>query len=363
MQLPELLEAYVTGNIRYHNLQRSVTLHPSKMSLNLKTEDPSVCNMSLSPEEAEVIVSDWIRVYYPNGDYGIFYVRSISENKLTGERDLSLEHCLGLLRDIAIPGEWKYNHEDIGGNASGATVKQVMDWALSAGSSYQAWWWEFGRTDFASVRECWTFTNTNTFDILDTLTESVEDCMWQFDMSSLPFKLSLVKQASLTATPSMEMRMNRNIQSMKVTIDKNGMANRVYGYGEKNLVFHTGSNNAKYVQNAESIRSWGLVSHILVDSSIRNADLLLKTCQKYLAQNKDPIVTISIDGLDLSEQTGEPLDKMRLGRVCRVPLPQYGTVVNERVMELNWPDCITRPENVTVTLANERKDIKHVLAK
>ena len=72
-------------------------------------------------------------------------------------------------------------------------------------------------------------------------------------------------------------------------------------------------------------------------------------------------MTIQISGLELADATGEPLDRLTLGRVCRVPLPEFGTVIEERIISKNYPDIIGRPSEVTITLGNELEDVSTIL--
>ena len=72
-------------------------------------------------------------------------------------------------------------------------------------------------------------------------------------------------------------------------------------------------------------------------------------------------VTGTVSGLDLSGATGEPLDKLTVCRLCRIPLPEYGTTILEKVAKLTWRDKIKDRESVAVTLANAVNDVQSIL--
>jgi hypothetical protein len=74
-----------------------------------------------------------------------------------------------------------------------------------------------------------------------------------------------------------------------------------------------------------------------------------------------PAVTVEVEGLELADATGESLDRIRLGRLCRIPLTEFGTTIEERVTELNYQDKVHQPEVVTVKLSNQAEDVTHDL--
>ena len=74
------------------------------------------------------------------------------------------------------------------------------------------------------------------------------------------------------------------------------------------------------------------------------------------------MVNIEVEGLELVESTGEALDRLRLGRMCRVPLPEFGTTITERIVSLTYQDKIHQPEVVRITLANNRDDVTRIIA-
>ena len=53
---------------------------------------------------------------------------------------------------------------------------------------------------------------------------------------------------------------------------------------------------------------------------------------------------------------------MTLGRLCRIPLPEFSTTIEERIIELNYRDKKNRPEEVRITMGNQRDDLTHIIA-
>ena len=85
--------------------------------------------------------------------------------------------------------------------------------------------------------------------------------------------------------------------------------------------------------------------------------LLLKALgHMALARSAAPRVCVTADALELSALTGEELDALRPGRRCRIPLPDladaWGDGVEGPIVRVEWPDLVTRPQAVRVTVSN-----------
>ena len=82
----------------------------------------------------------------------------------------------------------------------------------------------------------------------------------------------------------------------------------------------------------------------------------------YFERHSQPSVQIQIEGEDLKELTGESIDEMHLGRICRTALPAYDDVFLERIVSVTYPDALRTPTRVTVSLANKRQKAEDGIA-
>jgi hypothetical protein len=212
-----------------------------------------------------------------------------------------------------------------------------------------------GDCDFTDAQG-WKFTNSDIYNDLNSLTDAIEDCQWEFDQSVFPWKLKLKEWPTAS---TMELRRNRNLDTMNVTLDRSGMYTRVYPTGKNNLHIDSVNNNIPYLDRHTS--TYGVIANVITDSTIKDPNLLKAWAKKQLKRNSVPKVSVTISGYELSQATGESMDKLITGRLCRIPLPEYGETVTERLIELSWRDCIAQPDAVTCTLANELKTITGVL--
>ena len=104
-----------------------------------------------------------------------------------------------------------------------------------------------------------------------------------------------------------------------------------------------------------------MIATIGTEQRIDSQSELRSWAKARVKKHSQPTVTVTISGLDLSEATGESLDSFTLGKICRVPLPDLGETFNERVVKLAYSDTVSEPERVTVTLANELRDVAKIL--
>lgn len=339
MRMPYLLSG--------HTMTPAAMLRPVSMELDLQTDGQSTASMVLDDESPDVAIGSWIQIWAPNGEMCVMYVKNRRKDYVTGNLSLSLEHTFGLLQGMVVFGE--VTAETMSGTtgATTCTVSQAINYLL--GQQTETLWTLYS-CDF-SDEQGWKFTNSDIYSDLNSLTDAIMDCQWEFDQTVFPWRLSL---KALPTTATMEMRRNRNLETLQINLDRSGMYTRVYPTGKSNLHI-TGD----YIDN--NTATYGVIANVITDSTIASEGLLYAWAQKQLMKNSVPKVSVNISGYDLSQATGESLDKLVIGRMCRIPLPEYGMTVNERLTELSWQDCINMPESVQATLANELKTITGVL--
>jgi hypothetical protein len=118
----------------------------------------------------------------------------------------------------------------------------------------------------------------------------------------------------------------------------------------------------KQYVDASTVDTWGVVTKTFTEEDIYDAMTLQDVANRYLERHKDPRLSVELDALDLYAATGEPLDRFRMGYMCRMPMPQYNTTMYERVISKSYPDVYGSPHNVTVTLSNKIKTVADEIA-
>ena len=218
--------------------------------------------------------------------------------------------------------------------------------------------WQLGDVE-VYVRNGFTFRNQNLLEaLLSTASSVMEDCMWVTDQRTLPWTLHL---RSLSGGAMCEMRMERSVDSMTVTVDASDLCTCMYPVGLGDVGVENVNGGVNYLLSPKAA-VWGRVERLYIDSREGNTVTLLCNARKALRALEEPRVSVEISGAELSGATGEALDRLTIGRLCRVPLPQLHRTVQERIVELCWTDLASAPSQVRVTMANTRQNAASMLA-
>ena len=309
-------------------------------------ERNSQIQFTLPVGEAELTTGDWIRDDTDPGAGIVYRIRTVETNYQTRTVSCTAEHIIKVLRDTAIFGE--VTPEDMGGTETSVSALAAIKNAINRQSDWVLNEQGFG---YGSVSAGYTFNGDSVYEAIETVCSTLEDCWWSYDVSVYPFVLTIAHKAT---TATCEMRGGRNISSIRRTIDRSRMYTRIYPIGKENLHI-TGDCLSK------NTNIYGVICKVETDQSIESEDHLRMWAQGRLNRHCEPSVNTSINGLELSQETGEPLDHLTLGTVCRVPLPEFGTTLNETITKLQWRDKIKEPENVSVTLSNEMEDVASII--
>ena len=330
-----------------HSLQEAGRFSPESMPLTL-CERQSQASIAIGPEVPEIIVGDWLQDMDEPGEGIVWRVKTVEKQPLLESWTLQLEHVINTLKDELMFGE--VTPKTITGNSSAVncTAGEAIAYILGRQGI-----WTLGSIDsaYSGVSNPYSFNGENLFAALESVTASLEDAYWEYSFDTFPFVLSIKK---LDSTVDSEMRASRNIQTLRYTVDRSRMYTRFYPIGKNNLHI-----DGDYVSRNEQI--YGTISKVETDQSKSTKAELLRWANERIARHCEPSVTVTIAGLELSEATGEPLDHFTINKKCRVPLPDYGTTITEKVTKLQWADKIKEKEKVTVTLANLLEDVASII--
>ena len=327
-----------------HSLAPARKVPMEALSLSLKERESTA---TMTPADMTGIgVSSWFQDDTEPGRGIVWRVKSIGDAYATNTQTIQLEHVINTLRDRIMFGE--VTAATITGNskATSCTAEQAVRYILS----YQGDW-VLGSFGY-SVSNPYKFDGDTLFDALETVTASLSNACWTYDMNVYPFRLNIVNKDS---TVGSELRAGRNLTTITKTIDKSSMYTRFYPIGKDDL--HIVGN---YVERNANV--YGVIEKVETDASIDSEAELRRWANERLDLHAEPNVTIDVEGFELANATGESLDRMVLGRACRVPLPEYGTTIQERIVTLTYPDKIHQPKVFKATLANNREDVTKIIA-
>lgn len=301
-------------------------------------------NLTVGPGGPEIPDDAWLKDDQEPGGGIIWRAKASDGDRNTGTETLQLEHVICCLQDTLIDGE--YGPGDMGGGST-VSCAQAIRFALG----FQGVW-RLGDCEYTASLP-YEFNGESVYEAVETVCGTLENPQWEYDLSTLPFTLHIRKRSS---APACEMRYGRNLQQLRIRRDRTRMYTRIYPVGKDDLRLPE-----RYLSRNEGL--YGRADHTETDSTIGSAEMLRAWANARLAAHCEPLRTVTVTGLELSERTGEPLDKLVIGRVCRIPDPKRGEVTETRIVKLQWKNKIKEPESITATLSNEAEDVASIVSR
>ena len=314
-------------------ISQSLTLNERSSSTEITLEDSS-----------GIGIDSWMRDDKAPGRGIIWRVASMGMNFFTNTPTIKLEHIVNTLKDTIVFGS--VEAKDITGNENDleCTAIQALNYVLGKQNI-----WTLGTVD-NNPSNAYQFNGDSVYSCLEQISDTMGNVIWEYDLSRFPFVISFRNKSSVVGS---ELRANRNIQTISRTIDKTRMYTRFFPIGKDDLHI-TGDCVTRNVD------AYGAIDHVETDTTIETEQGLIDWANEKLSIHAEPAVTIDVEGRDLSASTCESLDGFVIGRICRVPLNEFGgTVIKERISQLVYNDKIAAPEVVRITLCNEAADITH----
>ena len=321
---------------------RKVPLESMQLTLEEKNSTAAIVPADMTG----ITVNSWLKDDTNPGNGIVWRVRNIRQAFNSNTTTVSLEHAIGILKDTILFGDITTAKIAGKSTATEVTAKKAVQYILGKSAD-----WTLGAFDYTDSNP-YKFDGESLFDALETVTDSLDDPVWSYDFSSYPFKLNITKRN--TGVDS-ELRANRNLRTITKSIDRSGMYTRMYPIGKDDLHI-----DGDYVE--KNTAAYGVVAHVATDASLDTKKELKRWANQLLKKHAEPTVTIDVEGLELADATGEPLDRLTINRVCRIPLPEFGTTIQEKITRLSYADKVKQPESVKVTMANNRTDVTRIIS-
>ena len=307
-------------------------IQPKRLSVSLSLAPLSTASLELTKQQY-VPERSWVRLYTVSGGAGVFRTHAPSTNCVTGDMSVQLEHGICEIGDYIITTDLKMD------NTADVVFPQIFN-------HYRGNLWQLGTIEATGKIKA----ESDHGNVLQTLVEALAACpgyMFQVDQSSVPWTLSVVARP---ATVTGEGRLSRNVRGAQLTLDDTELCTRVYA--DK----LTGG----YL-DADTQGIYGLVEQRIDGDDDMTADEVLTIAQEYLNRRKSPVRAISLNLMDLSTITAEPLDQIRCGQLYRLALDD-GQTYEETVVTIDYPDVYGKPLEANVMLAEEVDSMASVAA-
>lgn len=333
LQLPRLLGA------DWREVER---LRPCNLKLSLRLSPLSNAVMQLPPNSTDVPPRAFVELFDPHGSVGIFRVMR-TESDHSGYRagqKVYLDHAFCTLSDNLV----------VGVQAMSAPVRVVVATLLTAQTETH---WVLGDCDVPEdIEFVYSPSEENLLQALTDIMAMLPDqYAFEFEMERHPFTMHIRK---LPDAVGCEFRANRNVTSAHVSIDTYDMCTRVLPYGagkDENRINLAGITGSYFLDSTEAASRWGYITRSFSNDQIYDALTLKEVAQRYLDRHDHPSVSITVDGSELSELTGESFDRLSMGKMCALELPDVKLSMLERLVGVDYPDVYGRPTVITATLS------------
>lgn len=325
VRLPRLLDK---------DLNEVRRLRPRAQTIELNISPLSTASLTLE-DGSGVGIRSYVELFNAKGSAGIFRTSMPDQSFGSGER-ITLEHAVCVLDDAVVPGVG-----EITGTPVSVLSEILKHQTTTARSEYL---WALGRVEAPnSMTITIEHDGTKTLEMLAKAMSELKDYMLTFDQSVFPWLVNVVKKPEHAAC---EGRLSRNIRAIRRTEDDSDLCTRLYC----SLL------DGGYIES-DTIKTWGAVEKSVTLNDDMPKEEAAEYCRTYLDNRKNPVIAIELDALEWFAVTGEKLDRFEIGDVCRLALPEYGATIEERIVSMSYTNALGRPEEVTVSLANQIEDM------
>lgn len=310
----------------------------SPVSLNLKLNMTPLSTASMTLSEGEEIPSrSFVEIFTAKGSAGVFRAREPETRYGETQTSIELEHAITEVGDSLVTTSIE---EEMPLDEAMATLFEY----------YKGDSWQMDEIDFTDTVVV-DVDYANVLEALISVLQQVPSYYMTFDFSTTPWTFGL---AQVDSNVSAEGRLSRNVSSGSFKNDDSSLTTRAYALykdGDNEILIHEDSD--------WGIQHFGLVERKLSDTYESEAKARA-AAQKYLEQNNRPRFSISINGTELSDRTGETYDEFEIGKRFRFVFDPVIEPVDEIIKSVEYTDLVTDEHNVIVSM-NEEEELDYVL--
>lgn len=298
----------------------------------------------------------WVELTDNENEYiGLYRVMpsTIQKDKSTNTITYTANHALGTLMDSVLFGYYELVNR---------TTTDVINWLLSKQKTKH---WVLKKCEFTRYFSyAWENENGLADALFSIPAPFDEDYIWTWNTQVYPFELSLVKPPT---EPVARIQEGYNMQGFEINRDPNNLVNRVYplgaGEGVNQLNIKSVNGGKEYVEDAASIKKYGLTEYVWVDQRFTIAQNLKDNALAMLKKWSEPVISWNVSAADLIKLTDTPLeiDKLRLGSVVMINTDDFGSV-NLRIKRERKADVFGAPQDIELELGNLQGDISTTMS-
>jgi phage minor structural protein len=270
---------------------------------------------------------------------GLFRIMPTVESKNLENTEITytLEHVMGTLLDDYIVGSLEFEADE--STASG------LEKILSRQSSKR---WSLNECDYEEYFP-YEFLDMNLLAACYYIAGPLPDTYyWSFDTQNFPWVLNL-KRA--TSTPVTDIRYQKNIFGIKKTSDPRSLCTRLYLYGKDRLSFSSINGGKEFVESAEGISNYGVITSVIHDNRFETRESLYAYGVALIEKLARSFVTYEIDVKAIRNASS-----LRVGDTVRV-VTDDGLDQNLVVQQISKSDLRAKPNSGKIIIGEGTKNI------
>lgn len=311
-------------------------VQPIQVSITQNITPLSTATITL-PAGEELPARGWVEMFNPYGSVGMFRVRSPHDAYGEETTTAELEHM------ISEVGDWIVKEEISEMLPANTAMQRVF-------KHYKGGKWKLGSLSALGTKSIACEANYDrVLDNMLSLLQQTKSIMMAFDFTTSPWTINFVpKDTKVTA----EGRLERNVTSATISSDDSELCTRVWYQ-----TFDKDGKGTWKSKDADTVGTYGVVEGTVRTSADMDSSEITAVVNAYLADHKKPRTTISVTGVELCRQTGESLDKLSVGKLYRLALPDYGITVQDNITSMTWNDVYNDPDAVEVNIGDEEDTV------
>lgn len=314
------------------------TVYPIKVSIDENLVPVSTATLTTT---RDIVYNrkQVFKLYNAHGLAGYYRIQSMDIDYGNDTISYQLENM------IAEIGDWCIFAAVSGNKAAATAIRNLWNGSDST-ASYRGTSWQLGSMTALSGMTV-EMDAKNRDNLLSSILDVLDGCPGVYikpDFSTYPWTLNFAKLDSGNASDVAYGHLSRNIGSARVNLDFTDLCTRVRYYYES---------WRSYTADQSYRDAYGLVEGTVSTSSASSLARAQYMAQEYLRKNQEPRISISISGQDLYSITGVSQDKLEVGKLFKLFVPELQNNVFRNITKLSWNDVYGDPLNVSVTLGEE----------
>ena len=280
-----------------------------------------------------------IEVHRYIGLFRIMPVLDDSNEDNVREVTYTLEHVFTTLLDDYIIGTLEL------GGVGEETTDEVIETILSYQNDEK---WVLNECDYSDEFK-YEFEDMNLLSSLYYVVGALsDDHYWSFNTQNSPWELNLKTVSNI---PIADIRYKKNIFGIRKKTDPRSLCTRLYIYGKDGISFSSINGGNEYVESAEGIENYGVITSVMHDDRFETAQSLLDYANALIAKLKDPFVTYEVDTKLIYAAS-----KLQIGDTVRV-VTEDGFDQNLIVQEYSKDDLTGNPNLGKLVIGQGTVDI------